>query len=241
MVAAVGASVTVKGARDHAGGDMATDHSTLVDIDAGEARLAADLAVPPAPGAVVLFAHGSGSSRLSPRNRMVAARLNESGFATVLADLLTDDEEQRDTSGPTAGTLRFDIGLLAERMTALVDWAATTEPVRDLPVGLFGASTGAAAALAAAARRPAVVRAVVSRGGRPDLAADALPLVRAPVLLIVGERDPQVRQLNEAAARSLTAPFRIRVVPGATHLFTEPGTLVEVADRAAAWFQAHLR
>lgn len=220
---------------------MATDHSTMADIDAGGVRLAADLAVPAAPGGVVLFAHGSGSSRLSPRNRAVAARLNESGLATVLADLLTGDEEQRDAAGPTAGELRFDIGLLAERMTALVDWAATAEPVRGRPVGLFGASTGAAAALTAAARRPAAVRAVVSRGGRPDLAADVLAQVRAPVLLIVGERDPQVRRLNEQAASALTAPYRIRVVPGATHLFPEPGTLLEVADRAAAWFQTHLR
>lgn len=220
---------------------MATDHPTMVDIDAAGVRLAADLAVPATPGGVVLFAHGSGSSRLSPRNRTVAARLNEHGLATVLADLLTADEEQRDTAGQTAGELRFDIGLLADRMTALVDWAAATEPVRGRPIGLFGASTGAAAALTAAVRRPAVVRAVVSRGGRPDLAAGALARVRAPVLLIVGERDPQVRQLNVQAASALTAPYQIRVVPGATHLFPEPGALFEVAGQAAAWFQTHLR
>jgi dienelactone hydrolase len=215
---------------------MAADNP--IWVEAAGVRLATDLVVPARPAGVVLFAHGSGSSRLSPRNRQVAARLNEQGLATLLADLLTPEEEQRDAA---TGELRFDIGLLAIRTAALVDWAAATEPVRRRPVGLFGASTGAAAALVAAAERPAVVRAVVSRGGRPDLAGTALARVRAPVLLVVGERDGQVVRLNEQAAAALTAPYQVHVVPGATHLFAEPGALSEVADRAAAWFGTHLR
>ena len=209
-----------------------------VAIPLAGARLAATVVVPADPIGVVLFAHGSGSSRHSPRNRMVAGRLNDRRFATVLADLLTAAEEETDAS---TGALRFDIGLLGRRMTALVEWAAGAEATRGLPIGLFGASTGAAAALVAAAERPALVEAVVSRGGRPDLAADALGGVRAPVLLIVGERDRQVITLNQYAAAMLTAPYEISVVPGATHLFEEPGALAEVADRAAAWFETHLR
>lgn len=209
-----------------------------VAIPLAGAQLAATVVVPPEAVGVVLFAHGSGSSRHSPRNRMVAGHLNDRGFATVLADLLTADEEMTDAS---TGALRFDIGLLGARMTALVDWAAGAEQTRGLPIGLFGASTGAAAALVAAAERPALVEAVVSRGGRPDLAGDALGAVRAPVLLIVGERDRQVVTLNQYAAAMLTAPYEISVVPGATHLFEEPGALAEVADRAAAWFETYLR
>jgi len=209
-----------------------------VSIPLAGARLAATVVVPADALGVVLFAHGSGSSRHSPRNRMVAERLNDRRFGTVLADLLTAEEEALDAN---TGALRFDIGLLGARMTALVDWAVGAEATRDLPVGLFGASTGAAAALVAAADRPAVVEAVVSRGGRPDLAADALAGVRAPVLLIVGEQDRQVITLNQYAAAMLTAPYEISVVPGATHLFQEAGALAEVADRAARWFETHLR
>lgn len=210
---------------------------TAVSVEAGDVSLAGDLVVPDGARGVVLFAHGSGSSRHSPRNRLVAGELHRSRLATVLADLLTEDEERYD-----AGTaaLRFDIGLLAGRVTAMVDWAGGAAATGRLPVGLFGASTGAAAALVAAADRPEVVRAVVSRGGRPDLAADVLDRVRAPTLLLVGERDPQVRDLNQRAARALAAPHRVHVVPGAGHLFEEPGALPEVADQAAGWFTTHL-
>jgi dienelactone hydrolase len=206
-------------------------------IQAGDVRLDADVVVPEPARGVVLFAHGSGSSRRSPRNQLVAQRLHEQGLATVLADLLTESEAEQDAA---TAELRFDIGLLAERMTAIVDWAVVAEPVRDQPVGLFGASTGAAAALVAAAERAAVVRAVVSRGGRPDLAAGALDRVRAPTLLIVGERDEPVIDLNRQAAGVLAAPHRIHIVPGATHLFEEPGALPEVAAQAADWFDDHL-
>jgi dienelactone hydrolase len=224
---------------------------TAVTIPAGGETLAADLAVPDGARGVVLFAHGSGSSRHSPRNRMVAERLREQGFATVLADLLTESEERFDAR---TAALRFDIGLLADRVTAVVDWVAERRwpgetggdagpagrPDRPYPVGLFGASTGAAAALVAAAGRPSVVRAVVSRGGRPDLAGDVLDRVRAPTLLIIGERDPLVIDLNRQAAEVMTAPHRIDIVPGATHLFEEPGALADVAARAAGWFATHL-
>ncbi len=211
---------------------------TAVEVTVDGLRLAADRTMPPRPRGVVLFAHGSGSSRHSPRNRRVASHLVGHGFGTVLADLLTEDEEQRDV---LTAELRFDIGLLAERVTALVDWAATTPPTAGLPVGLFGASTGAAAALVAAAGRPMVVRAVVSRGGRPDLAGrSALAAVRAPTLLVVGGNDPQVRLLNEDAGAVMTAPHRLHVVPDATHLFEEPGALDEVAEVASQWFLHHL-
>jgi pimeloyl-ACP methyl ester carboxylesterase len=206
-------------------------------IDVGEVTLDTDVVVPDGARGVVLFAHGSGSSRRSPRNRMVAERLHEQRFATVLADLLTEREAQRDAQ---TAAYRFDIALLAARMTAIVAWAAGAEPIRRLPVGLFGASTGAAAALVAAAAQPSMVRAVVSRGGRPDLAEEALGRVRAPTLLIVGERDEIVIDLNRQAAGLLAAPHEIHIVPGATHLFEEPGTLAEVATRAAEWFAAHL-
>jgi putative phosphoribosyl transferase len=209
---------------------------TAVSIGAGEVTLDADLVVPEGARGVVLFAHGSGSSRHSPRNRLVAERLHEEGFATVLADLLTEREDQYDAE--TAG-LRFDIPLLARRVTAIVDWAGGTG-ARGLPIGLFGASTGAAGALVAAAERPSAVRAVVSRGGRPDLAEEALGRVAAPALLLVGERDTLVIDLNQQAAELLAAPYEIHIVPGAGHLFEEPGTLAIVADRAAAWFAEHL-
>ena len=179
---------------------------------------------------VVLFAHGSGSSRHSPRNRRVAGALHQIGWATLLLDLLTTEEEQIDLRTPR---LRFDIPRLAARLTGAADWLAQQDDTADLSLALFGASTGAAAALVTAADRPERVRLVISRGGRPDLAGEALSRVQAPTLLIVGERDPQVRQLNEAAAAVMTAPVSIEVVPGATHLFEEPGALDAVIGLAA--------
>ena len=205
--------------------------------------LQAALVVPRQPKGVVLFAHGSGSSRHSPRNRQVAAVLQEAGMATLLADLLTADEEQLDRR---TRHLRFDIGLLADRLAALADWLAADERTAALPLGLFGASTGAAAALVAAARRPATVAGVVSRGGRPDLAGPALPSVRAPTLLIVGSLDTEVLELNRQALDRLTGvegnggEQRLEVVPGAGHLFEEPGTLDRVASLARSWFERHL-
>ncbi|GAB3967736.1 dienelactone hydrolase family protein [Actinoallomurus acanthiterrae] len=181
---------------------------------------------------LVVFAHGSGSSRRSPRNRQVAAALNTAGFGTLLFDLLTPDEELEDTR---TARLRFDIPLLARRLSAVVGWAATR------PVGLFGASTGAAAALVTAAECPDDVAAVVSRGGRPDLAGEALAVVRAPTLLIVGGRDLEVLSLNERAAARMSAEKAIVVVPGAGHLFAEPGALEEVARLAENWFARHMR
>jgi len=178
---------------------------------------------------VVLFAHGSGSSRHSPRNRRVAGVLQELGWATLLLDLMTVEEENVDLR---TRELRFDISRLAARLTGAVDWLAQQEDTADLPLALFGASTGAAAALVTAAERPERVRLVISRGGRPDLAAAVLMRVQAPTLLIVGERDPQVRRLNEAAAAAMTAPVSLEVVPGATHLFEEPGALEAVIDLA---------
>jgi dienelactone hydrolase len=186
---------------------------------------------------VVLFAHGSGSSRHSPRNRMVAELLRGAGFATMLADLLTPEEARRDAA---TAALRFDIALLADRVVQAVDWLGSEPATARLPLGLFGASTGAAAALAAAAHRPEAVRAVVSRGGRPDLAGGFLASVRAPTLLVVGERDEVVLQLNRRAAVRLRAVHALRIVAGATHLFEEPGALQQVAGWAAEWFGQHL-
>lgn len=206
-------------------------------LDAAGVALEADLALPTEARGLVLFAHGSGSSRLSPRNRMVAAQLGAAGLGTVLTDLLTPEEEERDAA---TAELRFDIGLLARRVTGIVDRLLDLPAARDLPIGLFGASTGAAAALLAAAARPEGVRAVVSRGGRPDLAGDDLAGVTAPTLLIVGERDPEVIDLNRAAATRLTGEWALRIVAGAGHLFEEPGALEEVANAANAWFRVHL-
>ncbi|MEU4565641.1 hydrolase [Micromonospora sp. NPDC023956] len=200
--------------------------------------LTADLLVPAEPVGVVLFAHGSGSSRHSPRNVAVAHTLHERALATVLVDLLTPQEEQVDE---VTAELRFDIDLLAGRLVGIVDWLAVEPALGRLPIGLFGASTGAAGALVAAADRPDRVRAVVSRGGRPDLAGAALSRVRAPTLLLVGGRDEQVLALNESALATLDGVGELRVVPGATHLFEEPGTLEAVAGHAAAWFATHLR
>jgi putative phosphoribosyl transferase len=186
---------------------------------------------------VVLFAHGSGSSRHSPRNRRVANVLNRVGWATLLMDLLTAQEEAVDLR---THQLRFDISRLAARLTGAVDWLAQQDRTADLPLALFGASTGAAAALVTAAERPDRVRLVISRGGRPDLAGDALTRVRAPTLLIVGGRDPQVRELNEAAAAVMTAPVSIDIVPGATHLFEAPGALEAVIDLAVGALDRNL-
>jgi pimeloyl-ACP methyl ester carboxylesterase len=202
-------------------------------IPAAGVDLAADLLVPQPAQSVVLFAHGSGSSRHSPRNTYVAAELRRAGLGTVLVDLLTPAEERTDT---VTGEFRFDIGLLAARLTAMVDWLLEHDPTAGAGIGLFGASTGAAAALVTAAARPNSVEAIVSRGGRPDLAGPALGSVRQPTLLIVGERDPVVLDLNRRAMQDLAGEARLEVVPGATHLFEEPGTLEQVARLARAWF-----
>ncbi|MEV6115260.1 alpha/beta family hydrolase [Streptomyces sp. NPDC052109] len=211
--------------------------SDLVLVPTTDATLPGDLVVPTAARAVVLFAHGSGSSRHSSRNRMVAAELRTAGFGTLLMDLLSEREERHDA---LTSEHRFDIPLLGRRLVAAIDWLDTQPDTRGLPVVLFGASTGAAAALMAAAERPGRVLTVVSRGGRPDLAGDALEHVRVPVLLVVGGQDEQVKELNEAAARRLRAPHTLSVVPGATHLFAEPGALEQVAETARQWCDARL-
>jgi dienelactone hydrolase len=210
---------------------------TALTIDADGATLHGDLALPAGATQLVVFAHGSGSSRHSPRNRQVARELQLGGLGTLLFDLLTLSEEAVDER---TRHFRFDIGLLARRLVAVTDWLARDERTKALSIGYFGASTGAAAALIAAAERPGLVRAVVSRGGRPDLAAAALARVRAATLLIVGGRDDVVIGMNEEALRGLTCTRRLEIVPGATHLFEEPGTLGEVARLAREWFLAHL-
>lgn len=218
-------------------GDDATMLSETVTVPSGDAALAGDLVLPDGALGMVLFAHGSGSSRFSPRNRAVAAELHRAGFGTLLLDLLTEDEERDDL---LTARHRFDIPLLARRLADTVDWLGRRPDTAELPVGLFGASTGAAAALVAVAERPDRVSAVVSRGGRPDLADASLPRVTAPVLLIVGGDDHTVFDLNRQAAERLTAKHDIHVVPGATHLFPEPGALQQVAAAAAGWFGDHL-
>jgi putative phosphoribosyl transferase len=209
----------------------------LVQVPAGTVTLDGNLTLPEYAQAIVLFAHGSGSSRHSPRNRYVARVLNEAKLATLLIDLLTLHEEVIDTR---TAHLRFDIDLLAERLVDATDWLTQFPDTKHLPIGYFGASTGAAAALAAAAVRPDVVGAVVSRGGRPDLAGSALPRVRAPTLLIVGGDDRQVIELNRAALAQLRCEKQLVIVPAATHLFEEPGALDEVARLARDWFQRYL-
>jgi putative phosphoribosyl transferase len=196
-----------------------------------------DLAVPDHATGIVLFAHGSGSSRLSPRNRKVARELQDGGLATLLFDLLTPMEEEEDKR---TGRLRFDVKLLADRLITVTDLVADGLGEGVFRIGSFGASTGSAAALIAAAKRPNVVHAVVSRGGRPDLAEAALGSVRAPTLLIVGGQDPQVLQLNMSALSQLRCVKRLEVVPRATHLFAETGTLEQVARLARDWFSHHL-
>jgi dienelactone hydrolase len=210
--------------------------SLQLDVDGGFIR--GDLSHRAGSHGLVIFAHGSGSSRLSPRNRQVAAALNQAGLATLLLDLLTAPEDEQDEF---TREWRFNIPLLASRLCLASDWLDRDPGWRDLPRGLFGASTGAAAALIAAARRPQRIAAVVSRGGRPDLAAADLARVLAPTLLIVGGRDPEVLALNEAARAEMRAPCRIAIVPGATHLFEEPGCLQQVISLASEFFAEHLR
>jgi dienelactone hydrolase len=206
-------------------------------IAAGEATLHGDLRVPPSPAGLVLFAHGSGSSRKSVRNRFVAEILNEAGMATLLFDLLTEAEEAIDLR---TRQLRFDIELLIRRLSATTGWVLEQDALGSMPLGYFGASTGAAAALGASCERPEV-RAVVSRGGRPDLAGPLLGHVRAATLLIVGGDDSGVIELNEQALARLQCEARLAIVPGATHLFEEPGTLEQAARLAASWFVSHLQ
>lgn len=210
----------------------------LVRLRAGSVTLEGDLEIPEGAVGVVLFAHGSGSGRHSPRNRFVARELQAAGLGTFLLDLLTPEEEAVDRH---TAHLRFDIPLLAERLVAATHWLASDPSTRGLRVGYFGASTGAGAALVAAAAEPDRVAAVVSRGGRPDLAGDALPLVRAPTLLIVGGKDLAVLDLNRAAMARMRTEVRLEIVPGATHLFEEPGTLEAVARLAQDWFLRYLR
>ena len=208
-----------------------------VQIPLEQATLDGDLVIPQSPRGLVIFAHGSGSSRKSPRNRYVARRLQEADLATLLMDLLTPAEERADMM---TGHLRFDIPFLAKRLRAATAWVRTRPDIAGLPVGYFGASTGAAAALVAAAEPRSSLRAVVSRGGRPDLAASSLAGVEAPTLLFVGGRDRDVLEWNREALRLLRCEKELTVVPGASHLFEEPGTLEEVARLAAEWFRGHL-
>lgn len=208
-----------------------------VSIPAGRGSINGDLNVCVDSRSLVLFAHGSGSSRQSPRNKYVAEALNRAGFSTLLLDLLTADEEARDRR---TAQLRFNIELLADRLVAATDWLRKHVPAEAQHTGYFGASTGAAAALVAAAERPKFVEAIVSRGGRPDLAGSSLSAVRAPTLLIVGELDDVVIELNRRAAVELRALHKVKIVPGATHLFQEAGALEEVAALARRWFEEHL-
>jgi pimeloyl-ACP methyl ester carboxylesterase len=227
-----------KGANFGRGAARPASLEEAVRLPAGKAVLEGDLSVPAGIAGVVLFAHGSGSSRRSVRNRAVAAALRQAGLGTLLFDLLTAEEEALDAR---TMRLRFNITLLAERLVCAVDWTSRRAESRGLPLGLFGASTGAAAALVAAAHRPTAVGAVVSRGGRPDLAGEALPGVQAPTLLIVGENDPEVLVLNRQAARELRCEHELAIVPGATHLFEEPGALDQVARLAGDWFLRKLK
>ena len=212
--------------------------SRPVHIDVGGVALTGDLVVPAGGQGIVVFVHGSGSTRHSPRNKAVAEAFQEAQLATLLVDLLTEDEEQVDES---TAEFRFDISLLADRVVGVMNWLRLFEPTAERTIGLFGASTGAAAALIAAARQPAHVRALVSRGGRADLAEDAIDSVTAPTLLIVGGEDEEVLQLNRDAYHRLKGPKRLNVIPGASHLFEEPGALERVSDLARAWFIKELR
>jgi pimeloyl-ACP methyl ester carboxylesterase len=216
---------------------MRTITKQAVEIPVPGAAVHADLRVPPDAVGLVIFAHGSGSSRFSSRNRRVAEFLDGHKFATLLLDLLTPAEEIVDDR---TTQYRFDVDLLGARVTAAADWARAFDSLRDLPVGCFGASTGAAAALIGAAARPEIVRAVVSRGGRPDLAGAALPRVTAPTLLIVGGADEPVIEMNRDAMNRMTTHVELQIVPGATHLFEEPGALDQVAHLAAQWFTKYL-
>jgi putative phosphoribosyl transferase len=208
-----------------------------VQIPVGTQALAGDLAIPEKPRGLVIFAHGSGSSRLSPRNRQIADVLDRSELATLLPDLLTEEEENTDAR---TGRLRFDMTLLASRLVAFCGWAQRIAELRRLPVGLFGASSGGGAALLAAAQQPRSFRAVVARGGRPDLAGSALRRVMSPTLLIVGERDDQALDINMRAAERMLTEVRLEIIPGATHFFEEPGALAQVGQLTRDWFRAHL-
>src|SRR5918996_3339925 len=210
---------------------------TEVQIPAGHAVLSGNLTVPENAVALVLFAHGSGSSRHSPRNQFVARTLNQARLGTLLFDLLTPEEEALDIY---TREHRFNIGLLAERLVHATKWARQQDQTRDLRIGYFGSSTGGAAALVAAAELPQDVGAIVSRGGRPDLAGDALSKVQAPTLLIVGGNDDVVIELNEMARNQMRCEVKLEIIPGATHLFEEPGTLEKVAKLASDWFSLHL-
>lgn len=212
--------------------------SETVRVPAGSAVCEGELRAPEGASGLVIFAHGSGSSRFSSRNRRVADTLEEAGFGTLLLDLLTPEEAALDE---ITAQFRFDIERLGHRVIAAADWTREREGLADLPLAFFGASTGAAAALIAAAERPQLTRAVISRGGRPDLAGEALPRVQAPTLLIVGENDEPVIELNEEAMRRMRAPVRLEIVPRATHLFEEPGALEQVARLAADWCRRYLR
>jgi putative phosphoribosyl transferase len=209
---------------------------TEVQIPAGRATLSGNLTIPENAMVLVLFAHGSGSSRHSPRNQFVARTLNNAGLATLLFDLLTPEEESIDAR---TAELRFNIGLLAERLVHATKWAKQQEQTRNLRIGYFGSSTGGGAALVAAAEVPDDVRAVVSRGGRPDLADEALPKVQASTLLVVGGNDDVVIELNEQARDRMRCEVKLEIVPGATHLFEEPGALEKVAKLASDWFLLH--
>lgn len=216
---------------------LGPDQMKDVVIDAGDASLPGMLTLPEGAGSVVVFAHGSGSSRFSPRNQQVAHYLNDEGFGTLLFDLLTAEENEIDQ---ITRQHRFDIPLLAERLEATVDWLGHQEGLREMKLGMFGASTGAAAALIAASNRPEPIDAVVSRGGRPDLAGTALGMVKAPTLLIVGGWDDDVITLNEQAAAQLKGECKLEIVADATHLFEEPGKLEEASRLAAQWFKRYL-
>jgi dienelactone hydrolase len=216
---------------------MKTEGQETVRIRAGHVIIEGNLVVPPGARGVVLFAHGSGSSRFSPRNQYVAKMLNKAGIATLLIDLLTREEEEIDVQ---TGEFRFDVSLLSQRLTAATEWLKKNPSTKNLSLGYFGSSTGAAAALIAAAKLPESVRAVVSRGGRPDLAMEHLRKVRAPTLFIVGGRDTVVLELNKKAMENLLFEKKLEIVPGASHLFEEPGKLEEVAKLATVWFKAKL-
>lgn len=214
-----------------------TTQTRAVQIRAGAALIEGDLTIPQRAFGLVVFAHGSGSSRFSKRNRAVAQTLENGGTATLLLDLLTREEEAVDLR---TREYRFDIDRLGARVVAAIDWATGESDISGLPIACFGASTGAAAALIAAAERPDALRAVISRGGRPDLAGDALPRVQAPTLLIVGGADDVVIKLNRAAMQRMRAHVELEIVPGATHLFEEAGTLEEVSRLALAWCKRYL-
>lgn len=209
----------------------------LVTIPTGKVTINGNLTVPRRAKGIVLFAHGSGSSRFSPRNTYVAREINQAGIATLLIDLLTQEEEEIDES---TGEFRFNIDLLAQRLIHATEWLKKNPDTKALPVGYFGASTGAAAALIAAAKLPEQVKAVVSRGGRPDLAGEHLSNVKAPTLLIVGGDDTDVSELNRQASKRMISEKKIVIVPGATHLFEEPGKLEEVSKLAINWFLKNL-